>query len=58
MGLTDSRPSAHELGLVLGINTGVGAIIIEVAKEDVQCGSKDGTSERSEGRGRHTYEIC
>lgn len=52
MGLIDSRPSAHELGLVLGINTGVGAIIIEVAEEDVQSGSKDGTSERSEG-GRH-----
>lgn len=47
MGLINSRLSAHVLGMVLGIDTGVGTVIVEIAEEDVEGSGKDGTSERS-----------
>lgn len=53
MGLIDSRLGAHELGLVLSIDTGVGAVVVEVSEEDVEGSSKDGTSERSKMAARY-----
>lgn len=55
MGLIDSSLGAQELGLVLGIDTGVGAVIVEVAEENMKGGSKDGTSQRSEGGRREAH---